>query len=86
MDVDELIFMADEEQQERYCRYMENSTPYNSDIIAIAKSIIDNKNYSNLSEILKNYDNLVKEKYGYATDLELPYWSYSLGFCGKMED
>lgn len=33
-----------------------------------------------LKTILRNYDELLKEKYG-QTDLPLPYWCY--GFCGS---
>ena len=76
MDIDDLIFMSDEKYQQRYCDYMENSTPYNAEIISMSKMLIDGKDYCHLSELLKNYDKLVKKDNEYlATLADLPYWA-----------
>lgn len=66
------------------------SDEYFREILKSARRTIDEKDYSGLVAIHKNYDQLVKEQYDRCAekegiksdrkwkDLELPYWCYSL--------
>ncbi len=59
---------------------------YTKEILKMTEDIIENKEYSTLSQIMRNYDALVKGKYGYDIEgEELPYWCYCLGSFPQEE-
>lgn len=59
--------------------------PYTREILSSVEHIIEEKDYSQLFAIMKNYDTLVKERSNNVNDMKLPYWCYGFGLRPEEE-
>lgn len=79
----------------KLCRKEAETDRYTEEILKITEQIIENKEYSHLFAIMRNYDELVKgnvNRYRKENGLEplerqeLPYWCYAFGMDPEKEN